>query len=124
MTKEHAHELRVDCLSPEVRENFPRLMNEHQLGKYEKFFLLNFTDRRRIKRVFSYGLGQLPDEEHRPDLDLATYFYILSGIEYLRHEVKVFATEAMTYCEYESGSPTWTRETVKAEYEKIKHLIE
>jgi hypothetical protein len=124
MTTEHSQEPLVNLLSPEAQEEFSLLMNEHHLGRYEKTFLLNFSKARRLKRLFFYGMAQLPNDEYRPNLELATYFYLLSEITNLKPEVKALAAEAMTYCENESGMPTWSLTALKAEYKKIKPLLE
>jgi len=66
-------------------------------------YLLNLTSdniQPDIKLLFKYGVSKLPKlENHEVNLDLGTYFLILSEIRNLPKELSDFALDLMTYCQ-------------------------
>lgn len=52
-----------------------------------------------LRELLRYGMERLPPDARRPDDALAGYFMVLSEFTHCSHELRIFATKCVEYCE-------------------------
>ncbi len=85
---------------PDFRNEFAQLIRGRKFGRHAEFLLQHLgAEHLDVVALFRYGMDNLPDENHRPDTALASYFLCLSEIADLPDTASGFAVDAMVYCE-------------------------
>ena len=63
-----------------------------------------------VQRLLEYGIQHLPNEEGRPDKEIASFFFLITELSNATSEQRDVAMEGMIYCENDSSFPTCSRD--------------
>jgi hypothetical protein len=75
-------------------------------------------------KLFRYGMDNLPENTMRPNMELSTFFLVLSEIKGLPPDASSFAVDLMVYCENDPDGPDSIRpDLIQSEYQRIKPML-
>jgi hypothetical protein len=91
----------LNAVSTDFRDELRRIIGGGMLARHMGA-LLQSVRHGTIGDLLKYGIDHLPGSESRPDDALAAFFTVLSELRDCPHEVRIFATKCMEYCESEA----------------------
>lgn len=78
-----------------------------------------------VRDFIDYGIQNLPEEESRPDMQLAEFLLVVSELKGLQKEVQDLAVDLMVYSETEVDFPGESRAQLLERYRKVApHLAQ
>lgn len=107
-------------INSSFRETFSAIIRSQQ-NRHLDFLRLTLEHSQHTAReLFQYGFDNLPSDSERPDLELATYFLVVSELSDLPPKAQSLALDSMIYCENETGGPDSLRpDLMVQEYQVI-----
>lgn len=99
----------------DFQELFLKSLESGSYGKYQQEFVELLTNKDfSIENAFKFGLSDLPQENERPNISLASVFLAISSLKIISTEDASTALDAMVYCENSDddlATPTYLQVT-------------
>jgi hypothetical protein len=90
----------IAAVLEDFRAELRRILSGGALGPHLEALLGAIRDGGvKLRELLCYGMQRLPPDDRRPDDALASYFMVLSEFTHCSHELRIFATKCVEYCE-------------------------